>query len=84
MLRRAYAINPNDEQVAAALRRIGVVPGPSLKDRNALATPPVPLGPIPEVDWSKVVNGGGGGGQSAPPQPAVGEPAPTSVGTVHD
>lgn len=81
VLRRAYAINPNDEQVASALRRLGIVPGPSLKERNALATPPVPLGPIPEVDWSKVVNGGGGG-QS--PQPAAGEPAPapTSVGTV--
>jgi tetratricopeptide (TPR) repeat protein len=85
VLRRAYAINSNDEQVAAALRRIGVVPGPSLKDRNALANPAVPKGPIPEVDWSKVV-GGNGGGQSAPPQPAAGEPAPapTSVGTVHD
>lgn len=51
-LRRAYALNSKDEEVAAALRRLGVVPGPSLKDADALAKPFMPLGPIPEVDLS--------------------------------
>ncbi len=49
-LRRAYALNSKDTQVAAALRRVGVVPGPSLKDQNDLTKPVVPVGPIPEVE----------------------------------
>jgi len=51
-LRRAYALNDRDEEVAAALRRIGVVPGPSLKDEQDLQKPLIPVGPIPEVDLS--------------------------------
>jgi tetratricopeptide (TPR) repeat protein len=48
-LRRAYALDNKDEQVAGALRQIGVIPGPSLKDENTLARPAMPRGPIPEV-----------------------------------
>ena len=50
-LKKAYAINP-DPQVADALRRVGIVPGPSLKPESALAQPPVPKGPIPELELS--------------------------------
>jgi tetratricopeptide (TPR) repeat protein len=56
-LRKAYTINDQDEQVQAALRRLGVVPGPSLKDTRALAKPIIPQGPIPEVDWEKLRSG---------------------------
>jgi Flp pilus assembly protein TadD len=50
-LKKAYAINA-DPQVADALRRVGIVPGPSLKPVTALAQPPVPKGPIPELELS--------------------------------
>ncbi len=72
-LRRAYALNGKDEEVAAALRRIGIVPGPSLKNENDLAKPPVPKGPIPQVDWSKM---NFGGQRSAPANPPPPMPAP--------
>jgi len=52
MLKKAYAMNPQDAQVDAALRRLGIVPGPALKDRNALVKSPVPEGPIPPInEW---------------------------------
>lgn len=51
-LRRAYALNNRDEQVTLALRRLGVVPGPSLKSERELVKPPVPKGPIPELELS--------------------------------
>jgi len=52
MLRRAYSLNAKDADVVAALRRIGVVPGPSLYEANALAKPAVPKGPIPPArEW---------------------------------
>jgi len=51
-LRRAYTLNSKDEQVAAALRRLGIVPGPSLKGEEGLEKPTLPLGPLPEVDLS--------------------------------
>ena len=41
-LRRAYQINPQDQQVIMALRRNGVVPGPSLKEPEQLARPAMP------------------------------------------
>ena len=59
-LRRAYAIDSTDQQVADALRQIGVVPGPSIKDQDALAKPLIPNGPIPEVDLGKMMNNLGG------------------------
>lgn len=49
VLRRAYALNTTDEEVAAALTRLGIVPGPSLLSRIDLATPALPLGPLPEI-----------------------------------
>jgi tetratricopeptide (TPR) repeat protein len=50
LLRRAYGLSGGeDQQVAAALRRMGVIPGPSLKDESQLADPIVPKGPIPSI-----------------------------------
>lgn len=49
VLRRAYALNTTDEEVAAALTRLGIIPGPSLLSRIDLATPALPLGPLPEI-----------------------------------
>jgi tetratricopeptide (TPR) repeat protein len=49
-LKRAYQMNDRDPQVIAALRRNGVVPGPSLKEPEQLAKPSLPKGPLPEVD----------------------------------
>jgi len=48
-LKRAYALNPTDEQTSSGLRRVGVVPGPSLKDESDMAHPLVPVGPLPEL-----------------------------------
>ncbi len=48
-LRKAYAIDRTDTEVAEALRRAGVIPGPSLLEESQLAKPLVPKGPIPEV-----------------------------------
>jgi Tfp pilus assembly protein PilF len=53
-LKKAYALNQTDEQVNDALRRLNVVPGPALKDEAALVKPPLPEGPLPEVEWSKL------------------------------
>lgn len=49
VLRRAYALDSRDTEVAAALRRLGIVPGPAILSRNDLAKPKIPLGPLPEV-----------------------------------
>jgi Flp pilus assembly protein TadD len=51
-LHRAYMLNSKDAEVAMALRQVGVVPGPSLKDENDVVRPIIPLGPIPEVQVS--------------------------------
>jgi tetratricopeptide (TPR) repeat protein len=50
VLRRAYQLNPQDAEVADALRRVGVVPGPSLLEEQKLVQPIVPKGPIPELE----------------------------------
>lgn len=55
-LRRAYAIQQDDEEVVAALRRMGIVPGLSLKAENALAQPVVPKGPIPQPKFMERTN----------------------------
>jgi Tfp pilus assembly protein PilF len=70
VLRRAYAINGTDQQVSDALRRLGIVPGPSIKDEDALAKPLIPKGPIPTVDLGKVMGIGG----SATPAAATQSP----------
>ena len=51
VLRIAYRLNTADEDVAAALLRLGVVPGPAILSRSELSTPYTPLGPLPE--WRK-------------------------------
>ncbi|MBV8782448.1 MAG: hypothetical protein JO353_13715, partial [Phycisphaerae bacterium] len=56
----AYALNSTDNQVNAALRRIGIIPGPSIMDQDALAKPLLPRGPLPEVDLGKVFTGSNG------------------------
>jgi Tfp pilus assembly protein PilF len=48
-LRQAYSLNMRDEQVAGALRRLGVVPGPGVKDQRDLAGPAIPQGPLPDL-----------------------------------
>src|SRR2546421_3144317 len=45
-LSQAYRVNDKDEQVIGALRQLGVVPGPSLKEQAELAQPVIPKGPI--------------------------------------
>lgn len=66
-LRQAYAVNPNDKEVNDALRRLGTVLGPSLKDKTDLEGPALPKGPIPEVDLAKMKSALGLG--SPEPQP---------------
>jgi len=71
-LRKAYSLNAKDAEVVAALRRIGVVPGPSLYDQSALAKPAVPKGPIPparEWQFGGQKNRATAGG-AVPPSPA--------------
>lgn len=58
-LKRAYVLNRrvskhDDPEVIAAMRQVGVVPGPSLGDEKDLAQPIVPRGPLPEVDVTKI------------------------------
>jgi Tfp pilus assembly protein PilF len=80
-LRKAYSLNAKDADVVAALRRIGVVPGPSLYDANALAKPAVPKGPIPPArEWQfgqKKTNGA-----AAPVSTEITAPAPLQTETV--
>jgi tetratricopeptide (TPR) repeat protein len=55
VLRRAYQMNPRDQEVLEGLRKIGVVPGPSLKDENQLAQPGIPKGPLPPAPGGTAV-----------------------------
>ena len=71
-LRRAYQLNSTDEQVANALRRTGTVPGPGLKDKDALARPPVPQGPLPELKMPRIGTGRQASAPPAPPAAPVG------------
>lgn len=65
-LRHAYQLNPNDADVNGALRRIGVVPGPSLIGEDQLTKPTLPKGPLPNV-WEN--NGSGSTGTNIAPVP---------------
>jgi tetratricopeptide (TPR) repeat protein len=56
-LRRAYSLDQDDKDVNAALRRIGVVPGPSILNEDQLARPIVPKGPIPTPKMPNVLPG---------------------------
>jgi len=75
-LKKAYSLNQNDEQVNNALRRLNVIPGPGLKDERALVQPPLPKGPLPEVEWSKFRIGGTkeGTAEATAVQPATAQP----------
>ncbi|HEX8524748.1 MAG TPA: tetratricopeptide repeat protein, partial [Tepidisphaeraceae bacterium] len=64
-LRKAYTMKPDDVEVLTALRNIGIVPGPALKDEKQLVSPVVPKGPIPPVSELKIP-GLGGGASSTP------------------
>ncbi len=48
-LRRAYQLRQDDPEVNAALGQLGVIAGPSLKDKSNLQKPAVPVGPLPEL-----------------------------------
>ena len=81
-LRRAYALNASDLQVNEALRRIGIVPGPSLKRQSELNKPPLPQGPIPEVDLTNLGGGNGtSGNHSGAPTPSRTAPVPAPAPT---
>lgn len=67
-LSQAYRVNDKDQQVIDALRELDVVPGPSLKEQNELASPLLPKGPIPPPDWQKIKGAVGLGGKKDQPQ----------------
>ena len=78
-LSQAYRINNADPQVNGALRQMGVVPGPSLKEKDELAQPVLPKGPIPPLDIDKIKSGLGlDGGQNNGGPNNVPQPAPAS------
>ena len=83
-LRRAYRLNTQDEEVAAALRRLGVIPGPAILSATELTKPVVPLGPIPEVKFGKDEAKAQANPPAATPEagapPVQGSPAPTGRG----
>jgi tetratricopeptide (TPR) repeat protein len=81
-LRNAYALNSNDADVNAALRQIGIVPGPSLKDQDALAHPLVPKGPIPSVDIPTLLPPGAS--NVGPNAPAASPSAPAAAAAPQD
>lgn len=70
-LRAAYALDSTDKEVATALGRLGVVVGPSLKNKDDLAKPLIPRGPLPEVDMAKVKSSLGIGSDEPKPAPPV-------------
>lgn len=53
-LRRANGLNQGDQEVQVSLREAGGIPGPSNKAEADLEKPPVPQGPLPEVDVTKL------------------------------
>ena len=73
-LRRAYKMNSQDPEIAAALRRVGTVPGPALKEQKQLAQPPIPQGPIPALKLPRI---GGGGTRTTESADGVAPSTPT-------
>jgi tetratricopeptide (TPR) repeat protein len=63
-LRRAYRLNTQDEEVAEALLRLGIIPGPALMSATELSKPPIPLGPLPEIKWNEKPAQEGSDGES--------------------
>ena len=72
VLTRAYRLDTTDQDVAAALRRVGIVPGPSLLSKNDLATPLMPLGPLPEVKFAEPATPADGGNGAGGAETAAG------------
>lgn len=79
-LKRAYQMNSKDPQVIAALRRNGIVPGPSLKEPEQLAKPSVPKGPFPEVDIKRWQQQQAAGANPASSGAAAGSGAASTAG----
>lgn len=84
-LKRAYTLNSADTNVNAALRRIGIIPGPAIMDEKQLANPPVPKGPIPPVNEWRAQKGQPQGTPAATATPAEAPsiaptPAPANSG----
>jgi tetratricopeptide (TPR) repeat protein len=77
-LSQAYRVNDKDEQVIGALRMLGVIPGPSIKETSELAQPIIPKGPIPPLDMSKF--GLGKKEPPAAPAPAAPPQQPSASG----
>ena len=71
IMERAYRLKTDDAEVIAVLRQNGVVPGPSLKERNELARPLIPKGPL---DFQKFKSSIGLG-----PKDEYGAPVNTAV-----
>lgn len=46
ILRQAYGLDSADIEISDALRRLGVIVGPSIKEQNQLVQPIIPPGPI--------------------------------------
>jgi tetratricopeptide (TPR) repeat protein len=78
-LRKAYGLRKDDQEVVAALRRIGIVPGPSLRDEADLAQPYIPKGPIRPIDFNRHYTPAGSPSQEPAPEPSY---APAPGGTV--
>ena len=78
VLEQAYRIRQDDKDIDAALRRMGIIPGPSLREKGQLAEPLIPRGPIPPVDMNKLKNAITGTDNSAQrlPTPAASIQAP--------
>jgi tetratricopeptide (TPR) repeat protein len=51
-LRRAYALGATDKEVQAAMRRVGIIPGPALKAQKDLAQPVLPEVTMPKLTSS--------------------------------
>ncbi len=83
-LRRANALDPEDIEVADALRRHGIVPGPSLKERDELAKPLMPTGPLPDVDLTNLRIGGNRSADSEQPQTTDNAIPPATVQSPRD
>lgn len=77
-LKNAYAMNSSDAEVADALRRVGVIPGPSLVPESQLAKPLVPEGPIPPIHF------GGNNNQSTADVPTSPVPGATPTAGPRD
>jgi Tfp pilus assembly protein PilF len=81
-LKKAYVQRDTDPEVNTALRRIGVIPGPALKDQRELASPPMPKGPVPPMqDWGKKPTARAGGAPAPSPQPIAPSVVPTQAQT---